>query len=251
MRYFVFICYNGANYNGFQKQSRYKTVQSMIETSLKKIFKSDINITIGSRTDSGVHSYCNCFHFDLPFIINCSNIKECLNKILPLDIAVLDIKKVVETAHSRFSATKRRYRYIITSKKNPFEIGYYYNKFESLDVDKMDIVSKYLIGETNFKTFSKINKAEKHDYSCIIYDAFCVKSNDKIIFEIEGNRFTHNLVRCIIFNLIKVGLGDLSISEFKNLLMYKNMKLKNGIAPPDGLILINVHYDCKLFNQNQ
>ena len=247
MRYFAFISYNGFNYKGFQKQVNGFTVQSVVEYSLEKIFKSKIKIVISSRTDSGVHSYNNCFHFDIPFKINCDCIKESLNTILPWDISILEIKEVIENAHSRFSAIKRRYRYVITNKNDPFEIGYYYNRFESLDVDKMNHVAKYLLGETSFKSFSKINKNEKHDYKCIIYDSFCSKSNGKIFFEIEGNRFTHSLVRCLMFNILQIGIGKFTFDEFKNRLISTDMKLKKGIAPAIGLILVKVYYDDKIW----
>lgn len=247
MRYFAFISYNGLNYSGFQRQPKYKTIQGTIENTLKKIFKTQINIVISSRTDSGVHSLCNCFHFDLPYNINCQRIKECLNKILPLDIVILRIQEVKQDAHSRFYAKKRRYRYIITNKKNPFEVGYFYDKFELLNVEKMDIAAKYLIGTTKFRTFSKVNKNEKHDYECIIYDSFCIKENNNIIFEIEGNRFTHSLVRCLAFNLIQIGSGISTIEEFINRLKSNNEKLKKGIAPANGLILVKIEYDKSIF----
>ena len=243
MRYFVFISYNGLNYNGFQRQIKYKTIQGTIEGALKKIFKKPIKIVISSRTDSGVHSFFNCFHFDLDYNINCQRIKECLNKILPMDISILKIQEVKQNAHSRFCAKKRRYRYVITDEKNPFKIGYYCNKFELLNIEEMDTAAKSLIGTNKFRTFSKINKKEKHDYECLIYDSFCLKIENNIIFEIEGNRFTHSLVRCLVFNLIQIGLGNSTVTEFIDRLKCNNEKLKKGIAPANGLILTKIEYD--------
>lgn len=247
MRYFAFLRYRGANYNGIQKQFQNHTIQDEIDCSLMKLFKKEIKTIIGSRTDTGVHAYKNCIHFDLGFDIDCENIKRGLNKILPEDISILEIRKTKDYAHSRFSAVKRRYRYVISKEKDPFNIGYCYNKFDLLDVDKMDFVLKMLLGETSFKTFSKENKFEKHNYKCIIYDIFCKKNNSKIYFEIEGNRFTHSLIRCLVFNIVNVGLGKFSVDDFLNRLKSTDKALKIGVFPPDGLILLDVQYKNEIF----
>ena len=65
MRYFSFIEYNGSNYGGFQKQKNKNSIQEEVEKALKKLLKLDIKIYLGSRTDSGVHAYRNCFHFNI------------------------------------------------------------------------------------------------------------------------------------------------------------------------------------------
>ena len=247
MRYFSFIEYNGRNYSGFQKQKNSNSIQEEIEKAFKKLLKLEIKIYIGSRTDSGVHAYKNCFHFDINFDIDKENIKKGLNKILPSDISILEIKKVKNNANARFSAKIRKYNYIILKKKSAFNIGYTYSKFDILNIDKMNEVTTSLLGDKSFKTFSKTNKNEIHDYKCIIYKASFIKKKDKIIFEIEGNRFTHNMIRCLVFNIIQVGINKMSIEEFLSNMDKKNKKYKNGILPACGLILVDIKYNRNIF----
>lgn len=253
MRYFAFVEYNGNNYNGFQKQKQIQknSIQEEIEKAFKRLFKSEIQIYIGSRTDSGVHAYKNCFHFNITFKINEERVKRGLNKVLPKDISILEIKQVLANANSRFSAKTRRYNYIITKQKSVFNIGFDYEKFDLLNIRKMNEAANILIGEKSFKTFSKINKNEIHDYKCIIYESSFKKDNDKIIFDIKGNRFTHNMIRCLVYNIIQIGINKTTIDDFIIIMNKKNNTLRNGLCPACGLVLVDVEYDNEIFLGNK
>ena len=45
MNYLLTICYDGANYNGWQIQPNQKTVQGELEIALKEVFKTEIKMT--------------------------------------------------------------------------------------------------------------------------------------------------------------------------------------------------------------
>jgi len=242
----MFLEYNGSNYYGIQRQNKEITIQELLEKNLKKLFKKDILTTISSRTDSGVHALKNCIHFDLDFNINCENIKNSINKMLPNDINILKIIPVIDSAHCRFSALKREYKYIITSQRSVFKIGYYYDKFKDLDIEKMNKVAHYLIEGNNekcYKTFSKINSTEKHDYKCIIYESFWSIIDNDYVFTISANRFLHSLIRSLVMAMIYVGINKISFEDFKQRLLSENRNNNLGLAPANGLILTNIEYD--------
>lgn len=246
MRYFVFLEYNGSNYYGIQRQNKGITIQEVIEKNLKKLFKKEILTTISSRTDSGVHALKNCIHLDLPFNINCEIIKNSLNKMLPNDINILNIVPVIDSAHCRFSAIKREYKYIITNQRSVFKIGYYYEKFKDLDIEKMNEVAKFLTEGNNekcFKTFSKVNPTEKHDYKCIIYESFWSIIDNDYVFTISANRFLHSLIRSLVMAMIYVGINKISFDDFKQRLLSENRNNNLGLAPANGLILTNIEYN--------
>ena len=127
-RYFIEVAYRGTNYSGSQKQQNANSIQSEIEKALNIFFKQPISLTGASRTDAGVHALQNFFHFDMEESIELSpavkgdlrGIAYRLNAILPVDIAISNILKVIKTAHCRFDAIEREYKYFIYSKKNPF-----------------------------------------------------------------------------------------------------------------------------------
>ena len=250
MRYFVFIEYNGNNYFGIQRQNKGITIQEVLEKNLKKLFKKEILTTISSRTDSGVHALKNCIHFDIHFNINCEIIKNSLNKMLPNDISILNIVPVIDSAHCRFSAIKREYKYIISNHKSVFKIGYHYNNFNDLNIEKLNEVAKYLTEDNNekcFKTFCKENPTEKHDYKCIIYESFWSFINNEYIFTISANRFLHNLIRSLVMAMIYVGINKITFKDFKQRLLSEDRNNNLGLAPANGLILTNVEYNNNIF----
>ncbi|MDD4746834.1 MAG: tRNA pseudouridine(38-40) synthase TruA, partial [Salinivirgaceae bacterium] len=89
-RYFVHMAYHGYNYHGWQRQINATSVQQIMEESLTKLLRSKITCLGCGRTDAMVHASQYFFHFDFGPMLP-SNLLFTLNKVLPDDIAVLDI----------------------------------------------------------------------------------------------------------------------------------------------------------------
>ena len=120
-RYFICLDYNGAPFHGWQIQDNAVTVQEVLNQALSTILREEINVVGAGRTDTGVHASYFMAHFDLsarlddiPLAINK------LNKFLPKDIAIYNIRPVKENVNARFDALWRTYEYRITILKNPF-----------------------------------------------------------------------------------------------------------------------------------
>ena len=139
MRYKMIISYDGAYFNGYQRQIDLPTVQGKIEESLKIIFKEDITIKSAGRTDTGVHALNQVAHFDSDVNIPIKGLKKVLNKSLTPHIYIKEIEIVDNNFHSRLSAKKKEYRYYIsTNEFNPINSSYiyYYDKPMNLDIHK-------------------------------------------------------------------------------------------------------------------
>src|SRR5688572_13312906 len=123
-RYFIEVAYKGTKYSGFQIQKNASSIQSEIEKALQIFYKRDFELTGASRTDAGVHALQNFFHFDVEKALSTygkgAGEVYNLNAILPDDIAIKNIFPVADTAHCRFDAVSREYKYFIYWKKNPF-----------------------------------------------------------------------------------------------------------------------------------
>ncbi len=96
-RYFIRVAYKGTNYAGFQVQDNANSVQAEVEKSLQIFFKADFKLTCSSRTDAGVHAFCNYFHFDSDIFFQPEKLTKSiynLNAILPSDIVIKAILQV-------------------------------------------------------------------------------------------------------------------------------------------------------------
>jgi len=242
MRYKCIVSYDGTNFHGFQVQGELRTVQKEIEEVLKNIHKKDVTIYASGRTDALVHATGQVFHFDSDIDMKEWNMKTAINSLLPKDIYVSSVEKVSDDFHSRFSALKKEYHYVIgLDEYNPLNVNYMcYPMYRNIDYKKMEEASKVFIGEHDFRSFSKNHDIENTVRT--IYSLDFVYEDNKLIIKIVGNGFLHNMVRIIVGMLLEVGKGRYDIEYLKEALMMKDRKYCPKIAPANGLYLYKVFY---------
>ncbi len=68
--YQIIIEYDGTNFVGWQIQKNGRTIQELIQKTLKKTCKQNITLYGSGRTDSGVHAIAQSAHFSLKKKIN-------------------------------------------------------------------------------------------------------------------------------------------------------------------------------------
>ena len=155
-RYALGIEYVGTSYKGWQKQKKTNlTIQEKIEESLSKVANESVKTICSGRTDSGVHASMQVIHFETSANrLNKAWLAGC-NSILPRDISINWIKKVPEDFHSRFSATKRTYRYHILNGNKQSVLNRNFTSLirAPLNINLMQKASNYLIGEKDFSSF--------------------------------------------------------------------------------------------------
>ena len=66
MRYALGIEYDGAEFNGWQRQSHAPSVQQSVEKALAVVANHPVTVICAGRTDSGVHARGQVVHFDSP-----------------------------------------------------------------------------------------------------------------------------------------------------------------------------------------
>jgi tRNA pseudouridine38-40 synthase len=68
------------------------------------------------------------------------------------------------------------------------------------------------------------------------------KKYDVFVFEIEGNRFLHGMVRTILGTLFLYERGKLSNDDISRIFNGKNRQLAGPSVPASGLVLWDVKY---------
>jgi len=249
-RYFIEVAYKGTNYAGFQKQQNANSIQAEIEKVLQIFFKDKFLLTCSSRTDAGVHALSNYFHFDSDSDINLlkpdklQNSIYNLNAILPDDIVVKRLFAVEPTAHSRFDAKSRIYKYYIYQHKDPFlnDRAYYYPY--SLDIDKLQSAADILLTNNDFSSFSKKHTQVK-SFICTIKQASWTAETDTIVFTVEGNRFLRGMVRGLVGTMLQVGRGKITINEFQKIIENSDATKADFSVPAHALFLFMVNYEME------
>ena len=242
MRIRCIVAYDGSKFHGFQVQNKYRSVQGEIQKALKNICQDTITIHASGRTDAKVHGRNQVFHFDTIKDLSENRWKMAINHFMPNDIYIKSCKIVDETFHSRYSAIKKEYHYLLNTKEyDPFQTNYIYQYGRALDINKMIDASNIFIGEHDFASF-----CSNDPYGNTIRTIYHIKiiENDGIItFQLLGNGFRRYMVRHIVGGLIQVGANRMSKEELLSLLESKGEMKCLHKAKPQGLYLHEVYYE--------
>ena len=243
--YKMTISYDGTKYSGWQSQhNTSNTIQSKIEGVISKLCGEAVTIIGAGRTDSGVHAEGMVANVHLNMEITCDKLKNYLNKYLPADICIKDIKEASERFHSRYNATAKLYKYscYIGNEKPVFDRNYVYIIDKAMNIDKMRQAKDLLIGTHDFKAFCgnpKFNKSSVRN----IKEIKIYTEKDYLYFTYYGDGFLQNMVRIMTGTLLEIGYGEKSLSQIHDILESKDRKNAGFMAPACGLCLMEVEYN--------
>ena len=242
MRYFIELAYKGKSYHGWQIQPDAITVQEKINNAISTVLREDISIVGAGRTDAGVHASQMFAHFDTDKKLD-NNFAFRLNSILPDDIVIFNTKLVHNEAHARFDASSRSYEYKIWLGRNPFLLDSTWQLYkQELDINLMNKAAAILYDYEDFECFSKV-KTEVHTFNCNVTNAEWIINGNELTFHISANRFLRNMVRAIVGTLMDIGLGKITIDDFKKIIESKNRSNAGTSVPAKGLFLTKVAYE--------
>jgi tRNA pseudouridine38-40 synthase len=243
MRIALGIEYNGANYFGWQRQKDVISVQQELEEALSRIANHKVVVFCAGRTDAGVHATGQVVHFDSDSVRNDKAWSIGINSNLPNDIAVRWVKTVPDDFHARYSATARRYRYIIYNHKlRPAILNNGLSHYPlPLDEKRMQAASECLLGEQDFSAFRAIH-CQANTPHRRVHHVKVTRQNDFVIIDIKANAFLHHMVRNIAGSLITIGLGAEPVQWMAELLHGKDRTKAAATGKPGGLYMVEVDY---------
>ena len=247
MRYFLAISYCGTKYHGWQRQPNSLSIQQTIEDAISIILKKKILLIAAGRTDAGVHALNMYAHFDANINREIeSKLVGLINSFLDDSISIKKVMKVIDSAHARFDAISRTYKYKISFLKDPFRHERYFELRNKINFENIKIATESLLLHNDFKSFSK-TRSDVKNYLCDIYEVDWKLKNDKAVFTITANRFLRNMVRAIVGTLIEVGKKKISVDDFNNIIIQRDRTKAGFSVPACGLYLVNVKYSKNIF----
>ena len=251
--YLVRIEFLGFRYHGWQKQSKLKSVQGMVDKTFQFIMGNEDFKTLGcGRTDAKVSA--DDFAFELfantPF--ECDNLLARLNKELPSDIRV----KYVEVLSPEFNIIQhskiKEYHYYFSfgEKSHPFNAPLIRDFGTHLNVDAMKEAVELFRGVHNFKRYASKPSSntvfEREILSAKIEanerfnDVYTPKNT--YVFKVRSKGFLRYQVRLMVGALVDVGRGVWNKEDLKESLdNFEGTQIRH-IAPSSGLILHKVEF---------
>lgn len=242
MNYLLTICYDGANYCGYQIQPNLKTVQGVLEEALKQVFGVSVKTYASGRTDAGVSALGQTVNFVADKKFKEYSLLGYLNTILPSDVRVLSVKYVPDDFNARFSAKQKTYAYnfYLSRIDKP-----YLNKFATrvgytLDMQKLELELKSLVGTFDFTSLSSTDTQVESKVRTIS-NVRLVKSGEVYTAYFTGNGFLKNMIRVIMGTAFDIARGKITES-FLEIIEHKNRKFAGKTAGAVGLVLVEVNY---------
>lgn len=237
------IEYDGSKYYGWQRQNEVRSVQEKLEKALSQVANQPIAVYCAGRTDAGVHGTGQVVHFETTSVRKDAAWTLGVNANLPSDIAVRWVKDVPDDFHARFSATARRYRYIIYNQRlRPAVLGQGVTHFYApLDAERMQRAAQSLIGENDFTSFRAVQCQSRTPWRNVMHINVS-RYGAYVVVDIKANAFVHHMVRNIVGSLMEVGAGHQPESWIAELLAAKDRTLAAATAKAEGLYLVSVDY---------
>ena len=220
------------------------TVQGKIEDVLARLAGEPVELIGAGRTDAGVHARAMIANAHMATDKSPEEIRDYLNRYLPDDICVTEVRIASERFHARYKATGKLYTYTcyvgdlkpLFNRRTVTELDFV------PDVPAMQAAAAVLTGTHDFKAFCSNPKMKKSTVRTV--DGLeIVRRHELLYFNVHGDGFLQNMVRILVGTLLEVGAGRMTADDVRAALESGDRKLAGPTAPAKGLCLMRVEYE--------
>ncbi len=245
-RYKVTLAYDGTLFYGFQRQGTTRTVQLEVEAALRRLNWQGRTILSSGRTDTGVHAAGQVIAFDLEWAHGPEELGRALNANLPGDVAVKMVEIVQADFHPRYSATERCYQYHIwfAHARDPLQDRYAWRVWPPCEPERLQAAALLLHGTHDFAAFGTPPRPGGSTIRTV-FQAEWQTREEGMRFQVTANAFLYHMVRRMVFLQVLAGQGRISLEALQGAIEAPQSQvapLTPGLAPPQGLVLKEVHY---------
>ena len=179
-RYKLTIAYDGTDFCGWQKQeppdpenpskrTTLRTVQGVVEETVREVLREKVVVMGASRTDSGVHALGQVAAFTSepiegkgigwPEERGTSALVRALNSKLPRDVLIMGAEVVAHDFNPIGGAVEKEYTYTIECGpvRPLWDRKYVFHTWYELDLAKMQQAAAAMVGEKDFAAFAQID----------------------------------------------------------------------------------------------
>jgi tRNA pseudouridine38-40 synthase len=239
------ISYDGTDFNGWQTQPGFRTVQETLEGAIAALTcEPRIRLNASGRTDAGVHAVGQIANFFTAANYPPDVIVKAINARLPPDVVVTNAVERPEVFDANKDAKRKLYRYVIHDGPvpSPFLRKYACHVRHRLDAAAMRRASRCLIGRHDFHSFETDWPNRQSSIRTITHLGVS-RAGEYIWIDVEADGFLYNMVRSIAGTLMDVGRGHIPESAVESILNAEDRREAGPTAPPQGLFLMRVTYE--------
>ena len=188
--YKLTIAYDGSRYYGWEHQPDKPTIQGKLEDVLTRMTGASVDVIGAGRTDAGVHAKAMTANAVLDTELSPEDIRDYMNRYLPDDICVREVRAASERFHARYKAVGKTYCYTcyVGALKPVFDRKYVLTLDGVPDVAAMQRAAALLVGEHDFKSFCGNPKMKKSTVR-LVDSIEIVQKRDYLYLNFHGTGF--------------------------------------------------------------
>ncbi|MCY3780240.1 MAG: tRNA pseudouridine(38-40) synthase TruA [Chloroflexi bacterium] len=248
-RFGAILAYDGTAYQGFQRQlGPTPTIQAAVEDAIAAISGGSAGIVAAGRTDAGVHATGQAIAFDVEWNHEDRELQNAINSQLPLDIALQRVWRQ-KGFHPRYDALWRQYAYRIArvDVRQPLLNRHVWQLYGApLDIMSMREAAAICTGEHDFAAFGTApQQGSNNTVRQILASRWESQESEygtSYMYRIRGTAFLYHMVRRLVGTMVQVGKGKLTVGDFEEILLSRDLERAKVLAPPNGLVLEAVKY---------
>ena len=243
MRFKGILAFDGTGFQGWQTQQLGQSIQEHVESVFSQILNQSIKVHGASRTDAGVHAEGFVFHFDAETSLTATRIRRGFNRLVHTQLVLRSLQRVSSSFESRFSYSKKTYRYqIYIGERNPFLSRYAHYYFAPLDISLFRHTLKLFVGEHCFQNFT-VKPEDDIAFVRTLYSITVKVEENLLLVTLVGSGFMTHMIRMIVGTALAVQEGKLTRLQLTNLLDPNTPRQPVSFkAPPHGLYLQRIQY---------
>ncbi|HMI87447.1 MAG TPA: tRNA pseudouridine(38-40) synthase TruA [Polyangiaceae bacterium] len=244
------VAYDGRPFSGWAPQEGARTVAGELLGAIRAMDPRVGEVRGASRTDAGVHARGQLAAFDPTRTIAPKGWALGLSAHLPSEITIRHAALVPAGSEPRFSAKRKRYRYLILRDplRDPFWEGRALRFSHQLDIHKMRAEAASLVGEHDFAGFRSSSDERVNTIRTIEQVRVEHLDGDSRVLAVDvvGSGFMHNMVRIIVGTLLDVARGRLAEGTIDKAIASGARAHLGMTAPAHGLYLETIEHTLAL-----
>ncbi|MCU0306067.1 MAG: tRNA pseudouridine(38-40) synthase TruA [Thermoanaerobaculales bacterium] len=239
--YRLTIEYDGSKFSGWQTQVEQRTVQGVLLKVLRELTGDDeLTLHGAGRTDAGVHALAQVASLRCARRLVADRLLARLERALPADLAVLDLRPAADRFHARHDAVARCYRYQIARRRSAFGKRATWWIADPLDPEPMRAAAARFVGRHDFAAFAR--PGHRAPSTIVVVDGCELwELGELILLRVVASHFLWGQVRRMVGALAAVGRGAAGPDDVA-LWLDGSAPPPEPAAPAAGLFLERVWY---------
>ena len=230
--------YDGTDFAGFQVQPGARTVQGELEAALARLAGGRrLRVDGAGRTDAGVHASGQVIAFTYDGRLPVAELGRALDALLPVDVAVRNLRRAPLGFRPRYAARYRDYRYTVwNGPRSPLRERFALGVRDPLDTAAMARAGSVLVGRHDFSAFGAVDRQPVRT----LHGVRVRREGSLVTIDVRGDAFLRQMVRRIVAALLLVGRGEVEVSAVAEALASRRQAFNGAVAPAKGLCLRRV-----------